>query len=287
VQTSYPSWGYMFHQTDEVEATTLWELWNSPTGNPSMDSRNHIMFGSIGAWFYSYLAGINIGSPTVIAPPALGVNIPISRVSAKIDTPNGIVESSWSSQGGKQCVQISNARLSGALTARTLSNSPCLIDETVLNCGVEGRKSFIEKIQIGKTCENTAIFNSKAVREVLEACIGQQSCCFNKKKVMSLYRANEDNSFSDYDSLFVQMGCSTPASFSLNVTIPVGSTSVVRVPVMPNSSKFVITEGKTVIWKNGFVPGDPGVQGASRNGDNKSIDVQVGSGSYVFNVVHA
>jgi len=40
------------------EASTMWELWNTPWGDPGMDSRNHIMFGSVGHWFYEYIAGI-------------------------------------------------------------------------------------------------------------------------------------------------------------------------------------------------------------------------------------
>ena len=54
VQTTYPSWGYMVSRG----ATTLWELWNDKAG-PSMNSHDHIMFGSVGAWFYQALAGIN------------------------------------------------------------------------------------------------------------------------------------------------------------------------------------------------------------------------------------
>lgn len=53
-QTTYPSWGYMVKQG----ATTLWELWEDKTG-PGMNSHNHIMFGSVGAWFYRVLAGID------------------------------------------------------------------------------------------------------------------------------------------------------------------------------------------------------------------------------------
>jgi len=56
-QTSYPSWGYMIYNSVEP-ATTLWELWNSPWGNPGMDSRDHIMFGALGSWFYDTLAGL-------------------------------------------------------------------------------------------------------------------------------------------------------------------------------------------------------------------------------------
>lgn len=48
-QKTQPGWGWWIEQG----ATTLWEQWN---GN---DSRNHIMYGDILAWFYKTLAGIN------------------------------------------------------------------------------------------------------------------------------------------------------------------------------------------------------------------------------------
>lgn len=48
-QTTLPSWGWWIEQG----ATTLWESWNGS------GSHNHIMFGTIGAWFYQALAGIN------------------------------------------------------------------------------------------------------------------------------------------------------------------------------------------------------------------------------------
>jgi len=55
-QTSYPSWGYMV----EKGATSIWELWNSDTEPPDqMNSRNHFALGSVVAWYYAYLAGIN------------------------------------------------------------------------------------------------------------------------------------------------------------------------------------------------------------------------------------
>jgi alpha-L-rhamnosidase len=37
--TTYPSWGYMIYQTLEVSATTLWEVWDSPSEGPGMNSR--------------------------------------------------------------------------------------------------------------------------------------------------------------------------------------------------------------------------------------------------------
>jgi len=51
----YPSWGYML----EKGATTIWELWNSDTEGPGMNSRNHFAYGSVGQWMFGWLAGIH------------------------------------------------------------------------------------------------------------------------------------------------------------------------------------------------------------------------------------
>ncbi len=48
VQKDQPSWGWWLEQG----ATTLWEQWNGT------ESRNHILFGDVSAWFYKALAGI-------------------------------------------------------------------------------------------------------------------------------------------------------------------------------------------------------------------------------------
>ncbi len=47
-QRTSPSWGHWI----DMGATTLWEEWDGS------QSRNHIMFGDISAWFIEYLAGI-------------------------------------------------------------------------------------------------------------------------------------------------------------------------------------------------------------------------------------
>jgi alpha-L-rhamnosidase len=93
-QTTYPSWGYMV----EHGATTLWELWQNKTG-PSMNSHNHPMFGSLGAWFYNALAGFNPDAAkpgferVVIAPQVVR---DLKWASGSLDTIRGQVVSSWS-----------------------------------------------------------------------------------------------------------------------------------------------------------------------------------------------
>jgi alpha-L-rhamnosidase len=52
---TYPSWGYMLSKG----ATTWWERWNGDTGDPSMNSYNHYAFGSVVAWVYRCVAGMD------------------------------------------------------------------------------------------------------------------------------------------------------------------------------------------------------------------------------------
>jgi len=92
-QTTYPSWGYMV----EHGATTIWELWQDVTG-PSMNSHNHAMFGSVGAWFYTALAGINVdtqhpGYERIRIEPQMVRDLQFA--SGSLETVRGRVASAW------------------------------------------------------------------------------------------------------------------------------------------------------------------------------------------------
>ena len=91
-QKSYPGWGYMI----EEGATTLWERWEKLTG-PSMNSQNHIMFGSIDAWFYRTIAGLSLIEPGwkrfQVKPHILG---DLVSADAGLKTVRGPVRAAWS-----------------------------------------------------------------------------------------------------------------------------------------------------------------------------------------------
>ena len=93
-QKDLPSWGWWIEQG----ATTLWEQWNGT------ESRNHIMFGDISAWFYKALAGIN-GDPAtpgfkhfIIRPQPVG-DLMFAR--AEYDSIHGKIVSDWKIKHGK------------------------------------------------------------------------------------------------------------------------------------------------------------------------------------------
>jgi alpha-L-rhamnosidase len=87
-QPDFPGWVHWLRQG----ATTLWESWNDA------NSRNHIMFGDISAWFFTYLAGIRPdpqrpGFEHVIVQP--NVVSALEWVRASHRAPRGLIACSW------------------------------------------------------------------------------------------------------------------------------------------------------------------------------------------------
>jgi len=105
--TKYPSHGYMSFNAVE-NATTLWELWNSPDEGPGMDSRNHIMFGAIGAWFYRDVAGINPnGLETILLRPRMTRDASLSpEVHAELVTVKGLISVDYVRDPATQAINM-------------------------------------------------------------------------------------------------------------------------------------------------------------------------------------
>lgn len=103
-QTTYPSWGYMI----ENGATTLWELWQYKTG-PAMNSHNHPMLGSVGAWLYQTVAGINpdvngVGYRRIRIEPQMARDL--RWASGSVETLRGMVSCSWSRSEGMVQMEV-------------------------------------------------------------------------------------------------------------------------------------------------------------------------------------
>lgn len=95
----YPSWGYMI----EKGATTIWELWNGDTADPTMNSHNHVMLlGDLIVWFYEYVAGIQnragrTGFRDIHMQPHLAGEL--DHVTASYHSVQGVIKSAWRKQG--------------------------------------------------------------------------------------------------------------------------------------------------------------------------------------------
>src|SRR5215469_15978065 len=94
-QKDYPSWGYML----ENGATTIWELWNGNTADPTMNSGNHVMLiGDLLIWLYEDLAGIKSDPAQpgfkhiFMRPTPVG---DLTWVNATHNSPYGKISSEW------------------------------------------------------------------------------------------------------------------------------------------------------------------------------------------------
>ena len=93
-QTTQPSWGFWVKQG----ATTLWESFSSTnlTGDVG-SSRNHIMFGTQGAFYFSHVAGLRRAAPAWrafrVAPQVCGTGL--QGANASLQTVAGHIFTSW------------------------------------------------------------------------------------------------------------------------------------------------------------------------------------------------
>ena len=99
-QKDYPGWGYMMAQG----ATTIWELWNGNTADPTMNSGNHVMLvGDLVIWLCENLAGIKTdpdqpGFKHIIMQPQPAGDLKFVRATHR--SPYGLIVSDWKKDGG-------------------------------------------------------------------------------------------------------------------------------------------------------------------------------------------
>jgi alpha-L-rhamnosidase len=89
----------------ENGATTIWELWNGNTANPSMNSGNHVMMlGDLIPWGYECLAGIapdtkQPGFKHIIMQPDFNIK-QLNGVTASYPSLYGDIKSAWTRENG-------------------------------------------------------------------------------------------------------------------------------------------------------------------------------------------
>ncbi len=111
---THPSWLYMV----KMGATTIWERWCGiePDGAPcrtGFGSLNHPALGSVGAWLYRGVAGINHdeaepGFKHILFEPLADARLSWARASLK--TRHGIVTSAWRIENGQAVYSFQKPR---------------------------------------------------------------------------------------------------------------------------------------------------------------------------------
>ncbi|RVT79845.1 alpha-rhamnosidase [Flavobacterium sufflavum] len=145
---TYPSWGFMV----ENGATTIWELWNGNTADPSMNSQNHVMLlGDLLIWYYENMAGIKSNPETpgfkqIIMKPDF--NAGLTFVNASYESIYGTIKSDWKKNKNTLEWKISIPANTSALVYLPTVNASDV------------------KVNKGKVSKNYKIENNKLVLEL-------------------------------------------------------------------------------------------------------------------------
>ncbi len=145
---TYPSWGYMV----ENGATTIWELWNGNTADPTMNSQNHVMLlGDLLIWYYENMAGIKSNPDTpgfkqIIMKPDF--NAGLIFVNASYESIYGTIKSDWKKNKNTLEWKISIPANSSAVVYLPTANASDV------------------KVNKGKVSKNYKIENNKLVLEL-------------------------------------------------------------------------------------------------------------------------
>lgn len=272
-----PGFGYWIANN----ATTLWEAYDM-TSTVGGASRNHIMFGASGSWYYKQLAGLDRAPASrswqqlVIAPPGDADTLSqLQYASAAIDTTMGLATVSWDVSGGAYPGAFcGEAPEKGSITATCVGGT---FDDVVYASYGTPLGSCAAGFTTNASC--TAVHSYDVVAA---ACLNKASCTL---PATTAAFGNQDPCFDVVKRLAVVLKGKTCKSvaYSLASTVPVGSTATVAVPTLGAAASSTITEGAATVWTGGaFVPGTPGVTAGAAGADGTSVVFAVGSGSYNF-----
>ncbi len=147
---TYPSWGFMV----ENGATTIWELWNGNTADPSMNSQNHVMLlGDLLIWYYENIAGIKSNPETpgfkqIIMKPDF--NTGLTYVNASYESVQGLIKSNWkkNTKGGLEWNITIPANTSALVylpttTAEKISVNKTKLEKTGITYKSEGSQQIV------------------------------------------------------------------------------------------------------------------------------------------------
>jgi len=195
-QSTAPSYGYMVEHGDVVGSTTLWEKWQADTlpDDQGDASRNHIMFGAIGAFFWHHLAGLTPAAPgwaSVHVAPKTGERCGkraggsmsssddrvLHAVQGDLDTAAGRVSVSW--RLGRAAVELAlNVSLQEENDSASASASG--------GYGSGGRRAFVVV-----PCSNTAATVTLNGRLVWQAGRGAAPLLLQEAGVRSVRREGQ------------------------------------------------------------------------------------------------
>ncbi len=141
---TYPSWGYMLSKG----ATTWWERWNGDTGDPSMNSYNHYAFGSVVAWVYRDLVGIDTspdgpGFRHIVIHPR--PNAAVTQATGEYESGYGKISTQWTASPNSFSLKVAvPANTTATIYVPALSNARVWEDGSAVEARQENGSYVIQ-----------------------------------------------------------------------------------------------------------------------------------------------
>jgi hypothetical protein len=278
LQTDYPSFGFTFNHEYEP-ATTLWELWNGPTEGPGMNSRNHIMQGSIGAWLYTDVGGIaqqpnTAGYESLLLWPRTTTHPSLPSASASFASIRGEIAVEWANSG-------STFTLAATVPVNTLAEVriPYPIGSQISSLVATEGPSALSCV--ASSPENTPVVFScpgGTYTSVTFASFGTPTgSCVSGFSTGSCNAANS--------TAIVSTACLGKSSCTIDVSDTVFGDPCFDTLKTFSASLTCSSNTTSVFFKNGaFIPGITGITNAAVNTNASALSVFVGSGVYSFSL---
>jgi hypothetical protein len=265
-QQTYPGYAYEWNNGIETPATTLWELWDAPLEGPGMNSRNHIMDGSVDTFIQTHAGGVTQHPDSVahrhivIRPTVAAFHSPVRDASLNKELPRGVVKSEWQRNGGLVCEKAAAG------------------DPLILSCGVDGGVlSEIEWASAGVpsgTCDRyrahpSCHANSSLLHAISSRCLGKSRCQIDQWWSSSDVQHLEDDrrvngvtgGIATHDFVdsplhctgqshivaAIRARCSKPTHYRLSVELPAHTAGDVYIP------RFAIVNPRAELHTNAVI----------------------------------
>jgi len=240
LQETYPGFAFEWNNKLETHATTLWELWDAPLEGPGMNSRNHIMDGSVDAWLHRHVGGVRQTPKSTafrdieIKPDVAVFFSPVQSATVTRVVPRGgRIVSEWSRQGGVLCEK--------AAAGRAIE----------LDCGNDGGViDAIDFVSIGQPsglcagykADHASHANASLLALLQEQCQGKRKCVLGswwtlpeaaalELQRQQAYDAAEDKHvISSHIVAAVRATCTAAPSYTQRVVIPPHTTASIHTP---------------------------------------------------------
>jgi len=287
----------------EQGGTTLWEFQGMTPFSCCMATRNHAMWGSSGYYYYSSLAGLaradgsHSWATLALAPPRPATNggggggdngvssvlDVLHSAAASIDTPMGLVASSWASGAGSASAQARN--LCGGVCGFSFQGGNASIA-----CGGGGAFTRVRFASWGMAdgdcgggfaVNETCDANATAV--IATACLGRSSCAIPASPAIF---GNPCVGFK-WLAVVLEGPCTNAVPlYALAAILPPNAKGSIALPTVIAPADVNITESNRTVWAAGaYIGGAPGITAAAIDAAGTAVVFEAGSGAYDFRVL--